>query len=100
MVTNSLQQPENTIPAPTPPPMPASTPPVSSLPPVPSAPAPSQVSSSSNTAQTLLDVLVMQGSLKKEQVDELRVKSATTGKPTDVVLEESHMVSEENIAKA
>lgn len=48
----------------------------------------------------VVDILFRQGALTKQQYDEVKLKSATTNRSSDDILEEMHVVDEEKIAEA
>lgn len=58
------------------------------------------VNSMADTAQTLVDILVVRQSLSPEQGERLKLEQVNTGKPLKEVVKESNLVSEEEIAKS
>jgi len=55
---------------------------------------------SSGDLNTVTDVLFSDGAITQEQLDDLRVKSATDGKSLDDVLQSQHIVSDEKFVEA
>src|SRR5690242_2928004 len=61
------------------------------------APSAPQITDDRNA---VLDILLGQHQLTKEQYDDIKVKSATSGKSIETVLNEMHLFDEEKISRA